>query len=70
MYRNKTTVNSSSTEGTVYKKSGLNENWQLSEEDGADIVRNTGDFLQLSKRDVYKRQVKDGVREIIISIRH
>ena len=57
-YRNKTTVNSSSTEGTVYKKSGLNENWELSEEDGADIVRNTRDFLQLSKSEIYNNWPK------------
>ena len=58
MYRNKTTVNSGSTGGTVYKKSGVNENWELSEEDGADIVRNTGDFLQLSKSEIYSNWPK------------
>ena len=38
MYPNKTTVDSGSTRATVHKISGVNENWELSEEDGADIV--------------------------------
>ena len=42
MYRNKTTVNSGSTVGTVYKISGVNENWELSEEDGVDNAQYWG----------------------------
>ena len=36
----------------------LNENWELSEEDGVDIVRNTGDFIQLSKSEIYNNWPK------------